>query len=329
MSPSKTAARFHHNFIDALAQYSALISLMLILTSPATLSAAVVVNGSLSDWGVTVADNDASSWGVSAGTGTRSFGGFTYFYHQEDQPDLAGDNYVLGPNLGGQNYDAEFLGWGLQDGYIKIGISTGQRPDNGSDKFAPGDIRIVTSIGDFALEVGGSGTPGSPAATSFITDGALGSTYQLNSNGFTTGVTNSNQPGGRVGQTAGSVWINPTWILDPISPATPVQIAPTGGSFGGLADFYYTRNAFGSQHAIIEVAIPSYIFGTLDVLRVEWSPSCGNDVVAASGRAILHNPEPSSIALLMMAGLSVLGFRRRARHAARASQVPLCGRHAP
>src|SRR5262245_49914619 len=67
-------------------------------------SAAIVVNGNLSDWGVTVADNDASSWGVPAGTGTNTVGTFTYFYHQEDQSDTSGDSYFLGPNYGGQNY---------------------------------------------------------------------------------------------------------------------------------------------------------------------------------------------------------------------------------
>lgn len=273
--------------------------------------AAIVVNGDLTDWGVTVANNDTSAWGVGAGTGARTFGGFEYFYHQEDQSDTSGDGFLLGPNHGGQNYDAEFIGWGLDAGHIVIGISTGQRPDNGFDKFSPGDIRIRTTIGDFGVEVGGSGTPGSPAATSFITEGALGSTYQLNSSGYTTGVTNSNAIGARATQTAGSVWLNPTWIFDPIAPGTPTQISYTGGIYGGPADYYYTRNAFGSQHAIIEVSIPTWIFGTLDILGIEWSPSCGNDIVSANGRVILHNPEPSSIALLLMAGISVIGLRRR------------------
>ncbi|MGE3314960.1 MAG: PEP-CTERM sorting domain-containing protein [Planctomycetaceae bacterium] len=275
--------------------------------------AAIVVNGSLSDWGVTVADNDASAWGVGAGTGTRTFGGVTYFYHQEDQSDTSGDGFLLGPNHGGQNYDAEFIGWGWDNGHIVVGISTGQRPDNGSDKFGPGDIRIRTTIGDFGVEVGGSGTPGSPAATSFITEGALGSRYQLNSNGYTTGVTNSDAVGARAQQAAGSVWFNPTWIMDPIAPPTPVQIAYTGGTYIGLADYHYTRNAFGLQHAIIEVSIPVWMFGTLDILGIEWSPSCGNDVVSAGGLVTLHNPEPSSIALVLMAGVSVVAYRRRNR----------------
>lgn len=270
-------------------------------------SAAIVVDGNLSDWGVTVADNNASNWGVPGGTGTRTFGGVTYFYHQEDQPDTAGHSYHLGPNLGGQKYDAEFLAWGRQNGHIVIGIATGQRPDNGFDKFSPGDIRILTSAGDFGIEVGGSGTPGSPAATSFITEGAPGSTYQLNSNGFTTGVTNSTD----ADKVAGALWQNPNWILDPISPKLPVQIAYTGGIFEGIVDFHYTRNAFGSQHAIIEVAIPLGLFSfPITILGVEWSPSCGNDIVYAPGNVPLHNPEPSSMAILALAGAGIAGFRR-------------------
>jgi hypothetical protein len=241
----------------------------------------------LSDWGVSVADNNGSNFGVPAGAGQTTLGdGSVMFYHLEDQSDTAGHSALLGPNYGGQDYDAEFMGVIINGTQLSIAIVTGQRPNNGFSFFGPGDIRIQTSQGVFAVEVGGGVGGGSGTA---ITEGALGTTYRLNSSGETKGVLMSD--GTAVGdltgpnpqlvanatQTAGSIWKDPQWILDPIAPQGPTQMQFVGGTRIGEADYVYTRNSSTSQHSVIELTLNAGLFGGGTIESVFWRPSCGND----------------------------------------------------
>jgi hypothetical protein len=247
----------------------------------------IAINGNLSDWGVSVADNNASNFGVPAGNGQKTLGdGSVMYFHLEDQNDLSGHSALLGPNYGGQDYDAEFMGVILNGTQLSIAIVTGQRPNNGLTFFGPGDIRIQTSQGVFAIEVGGEAGGGSGTA---IVEGALGSTYRLNSNGETKGALMSN--GTSVGdltgpnpqlvanalQTAGSIWKDPQWILDPITPQGPTQMQFVGGTRIGDADYIYTRNSVTSQHSIIELTLNAALFGADTIHSIHWRPSCGND----------------------------------------------------
>ena len=61
---------------------------------------AFTVDGNLSDWGVSVVDNNGSDFVVSSDPSILGV-------HVEDQNDTAGNGGFLGPNSGGQNYDAE------------------------------------------------------------------------------------------------------------------------------------------------------------------------------------------------------------------------------
>ncbi|MBX3441576.1 MAG: PEP-CTERM sorting domain-containing protein [Planctomyces sp.] len=285
------------------------------LTAVPSVSAAwVAADGDLSDWGINFAGNTPQYHASLANqastthlmTMQATIGGFTFFYVREDSDDSAGDSGFVGPNVGGQNYDGEFLGVGVSGNQLVIAIMTGQRPDNGATKYAPGDILISTTLGDFGIEVGGGagGVAGSAAA---ITEGADGTTYSVNGQGFTTGSTNSSV------YTAGSVWHQPNWIVDPIpDPYTKVQMQHAGGSYMGLADYIYTRNSISLQHAIIEVAIPFSYFLGADILSVAWAPSCGNDLLEVNGLGIHTAPEPASLAMLAFGGVAV-GFVRRRR----------------
>ena len=109
---------------------------------------------SLSDWGITLGDTFVdntigTNWSAFSPTnnppglvtGSRTLGnGFKYSYALEDNWDYAqNDGDPLGPNQGGQNYDSEFLGVGIDhngtfnttiDDRLVISVATGQRPDN-------------------------------------------------------------------------------------------------------------------------------------------------------------------------------------------------------
>ena len=270
----------------------------------ATSAAALTVDGNLSDWGITVADGNNSNFS-SPNPGIGLVASFT-----EDQNDSAGAGGYVGPNHGGQNYDAEYLGVAVQGSTMYIAIVSGQRPDNGLSNYSPGDIYITTPVGIVGIEVGG-GVGGGAGGT--ITEGAAGSTYNLNSNGFTTsyGTTDA-------AQTAGSIWKDADWTQDPIAPGSPVQMEINGASTKiGDADYAFTRNSDTSQHSVIELALD--LTNLLDDdgngnIGIHWSPACGNDIVQAFYLASIpptsvEVPEPSS-AIVWLVGVGVIGAMR-------------------
>ena len=261
-------------------------------------AAPIVIDGSLADWGVTVADNNKSMFTFNPAVDI--LGSF-----QEDQSDSAGDGGFLGPNYGGQNYDGELLAVTHEGTRLLVALVSGQRPDNGAARFAPGDIRIETSGGTYWLEVGG-GSGDKNQTRSAIATGAAGTTYVLDSSGFTTSSANAAPT-----QTAGSIWMNVTELLDPIAPKEPTQFAIKPASVNiGAAEYVFTRDAQSGEHSVMELAFDATWFGGETIESIHWRPACGNDELDVP---VNFTPEPASLALLVVGGLTLARQRGRKR----------------
>lgn len=281
--------------------------------SLSTAASAITIDGDLSDWGVTVADGNNSDFSTPSPT-INLVSSF-----EEDQNDFAGSGGYVGPNYGGQNYDAEFMGVALQGKTMFLAIVSGQRPDNGLSNYSPGDIYMTTPVGIVGIEVGGGAGGG---AGGVVTEGDAGSTYNLKSNGYTQSYGTTDPA-----QTAGSVWADADWIQDPIAPGSPVQMEINGASSKiADADYAFTRNTQTNQHSVIELALD--LTNMLDddgngSIGIHWSPSCGNDIVTAFFQVSIpptstEIPEPGS-ALVWLVGVGVIGAARaRARARKRA-----------
>lgn len=268
-------------------------------------------NVSIAEWGIKVGDNNLSNFSNPGVPGTSP--GTTFFFAREDQNDLWGDGGYLIPHYGGQNYDAEFMGLAIDSTKLYLTIVTGQRPDNGFSRFSPGDIRIVAKQSKdgpvqstFGIEVGGG--LGGASGLNLLTEGAPGSTYMLNSRGYTVGYADSPRE-------VGSVWKDPNWLLDPIAHEAQVQMTndTSGTRVGaGNADFVYTRNGDATtQHAVMELALDRSIFGSAGALDIYWAPSCNNDVLEINDDLPARVPEPGTLAALGIGFLAIRLARRR------------------
>ena len=257
--------------------------------------ASITVDGNLSDWGITLGSNGHFSYAAAYGytypgnptqgkQGTATIGGNTVAYDLEDSNDNS-NNYQVGPLYGGQNYDAEVLVATVVGSNLYIGIASGQRPDNGAQYYCPGDICLTKGGTTWGIEVGGG--PGSTTTPSppQITGGQSGTTYTLNSSGYT--LSSKQLPT----QEAGLIWEGGTWA-NGIAGSGLIDTQYLGGGtlLAQLGPTNYIYNFANSldQHAIIELCIPDYqdVFGNdLVGATISWAPACGNDF-AVSDRGL-------------------------------------------
>ncbi|MCC7083887.1 MAG: hypothetical protein IT427_02640 [Pirellulales bacterium] len=294
---------------------------------------AVVVDGALGDWGITLNGtqnivfgggvvNNAAQPGNFGAIGNFLGSGTTLYYHAEDSSDSAADSGLVGPYYGGQNYDAEFLGLIVQNGKLYIGMSTGQRPDNGQTKFGPGDLRITTSLGTFGIELGGKLGNTSDSNGAFALN-SQGATFALDSSGHTMNATTYTTD-----RTAGSIWDAngaADWINDPISDGAanvhPVQLnhgsLPLTDKVGMTDAFTYNYASALGQHAFIELSLDlSVLLGNASQLTldsVSWSPSCYNDELHVFFPPGMSYSAPEAASLAIWVGMGAIATLRCVR----------------
>lgn len=259
----------------------------------------ITIDGSLSDWGFFVGDNNTSTFTPTKGLNIVGIS-------VEDTNDSWGSSKFLGPGRGGQDFDVEVLAAVVQDGKLFVTMVSGQRPDNGFAGFGPGDFVFNTKGGVYGLETGGGIGGGSGTA---ITEGAAGSIYSLTSQGFVNGEWDTKTP------SAGSLWFNPTLQNGGFLPALPVQILNTSpGTFVTLADYIFTRNTVTKQHSIIEFALPLTAFNGNVVQSISYAPACDNNHLIINLQ-VYTIPEPTTVAMggMGLALVMLVGLRRRAR----------------
>lgn len=286
--------------------------------------ASITIDGNLSDWGVSLANNNASNImpkAAAPGSGSPHCAApLDYYYACEDTNDNDASGLV-GPQYGGQDYDVEFLaaarGAGANVGRLFVGIASGLRPDNGASHYGPGDLFLKVNGVGYVIEMGGGAGHTGGAALGAQTQGQAGSFYNLDANGNTVSQTPlANQSVGSVWRVADGTTTQTAWATQ----ATQWQKGANAVSVGA-ATVYSTLDSLSgnqNQHAVIEVGIDLALFGignqlaTIDELR--WGPSCFNDVLSING-IIPAIPEPATLPMTAL-GLGLLTFtalRRRAR----------------
>jgi len=303
--------------------YVVLLALSGLMACSSNIHAAITVDGSLSDWGISLNAQQHLVYDAGYGyqysstqniekSGQTTINGRTVMYDLEDSNDNS-NSYKVGPLYGGQNYDAEALVVSIVGSDLYIGIATGQRPDNGTKAFAPGDICISKGTDVWGIEVGGQ------THTSEIVDGDKGITYKLDASGATLSSTQLNS------QTAGSIWKGGYWNLGIDGSGNVKTQLNTGGTYGGtylgMSDYVYRFDSAYGQHAFIELCIPNYqelLGNNLDGATIRWAPVCGNDqldlcVILPSNGPPGAVPEPAGVLIWTVLSLTAVCFARKNR----------------
>src|SRR5437762_2131501 len=197
--------------LKRLAQTAAMLALTGAVTTAQAASLPylnVTVDGNLSDWGVTLLNNNGSNLqpkviapGASSSLCTTPPSGV---WACEDTDDNAPTSGSVGPEAGGQDYDVEFLGMargaGVNSNTLFVGIASGLRPDNGYSLYGPGDLYLTVNGIAYVIELGGGIGHTGGAAVGPQTQGVAGSYYTLDGSGSTMAVTSL------PGQVVGSIW---------------------------------------------------------------------------------------------------------------------------
>lgn len=234
--------------------------------------------------------------------------------------DSHGGDGVVGPGVGGQQFDAEFLYYKQSGNLLSIGLQAGFNLITGyeSHSSSPNDYYS----GDLALSFDGSaGSSGYEYAVDF---GLMTKDYDLNTVDMGTTTTPGEDLAGLYSVNPVSGWNND--VYSGHSSANPFA-ADVGTLLQGLTlgvDMFTGSGAgtgsgtgdAGNQTSYYRTV--TFDIGSLGLsgpitLDAHWTMSCGNDYI--NGTTTLSSvPEPSTMALMFMSlmGIGWAGRRKRA-----------------
>jgi hypothetical protein len=239
----------------------------------------IVVNGSLSDWGVT----PGSQWNNTIGA------------QEWTEPSVGHDGYV-GPGWGGQTYNIEAMYAFADTANLYYAIVTGF-PENGNTfdgtRYYPGDL-LFDLLPPYVPS--DSHTP-----TGRMEFAVETTTYDANHTHG--GNALQNQGAGSFYSDVGLGLATNKWdgVYYPVEIARSDSNKTADGTLVGQTTFVYNDTYYGSHHYVIEGSIPLSFFGGPDVQHATllWTMTCANDLGALECQLPFGQvPEPATLLLL-------------------------------